>query len=177
MSDRRPEVYNPVTGVRLRVLVTPEESSGRLLVLEVTFPPHSPEPPDHLHPIQSERFEVISGSLSLRRAGRLEIVGAGSEFDIPAGMRHAMWNHTHEEARLLWTTNPALRTLDFFRKLATLAAEGRTGPTGVPHLLQAAVLMNAYRDEIRVTRPPAPIQRVLFAILAPLGRVLGYSAR
>lgn len=32
------------------------------------------------------------------------------------------------------------------------------------------------RDEIRVVSPPWPVQRVAFAVLAPLARLRGYSA-
>jgi len=46
----------------------------------------------------------------------------------------------------------------------------------VPNLLQLAVLEAAYPDEIRLARPPVPVQRVLFALLAPIAPLLGYRA-
>ena len=40
-----------------------------------------------------------------------------------------------------------------------------------------AVLFREYAGEFRLARPPWPVQRTLFALLAPLGRLLGYRAR
>jgi hypothetical protein len=37
-----------------------------------------------------------------------------------------------------------------------------------------AVILREYRDEIRLARPPAPVQTALFTPLAVLGRALGY---
>jgi hypothetical protein len=49
--------------------------------------------------------------------------------------------------------------------------------TGAPGLLQLAVLGSEYRDVLRVTKPPWPVQRVVFGLLAPIGRLRGYRAR
>jgi hypothetical protein len=39
-----------------------------------------------------------------------------------------------------------------------------------------AVIADAFDDVIRFTRPPRAVQRVLFAVLAPLGRARGRRA-
>jgi hypothetical protein len=39
-----------------------------------------------------------------------------------------------------------------------------------------AAIASEYADEFRLASPPWPVQRALFAALAPVGRLLGYSA-
>jgi hypothetical protein len=55
-----------------------------------------------------------------------------------------------------------------------LANDGLTNDRGVPHLLQLAVIGDEFGDVIEFARPPRIVQRVLFALLAPIGRALGY---
>lgn len=38
-----------------------------------------------------------------------------------------------------------------------------------------AVVAREYADEFRLASPPWPVQRALFAVLAPLGRLAGYE--
>jgi hypothetical protein len=46
----------------------------------------------------------------------------------------------------------------------------------LPNLLQLAVLLRAYRNELILARPPPLVQTVLFGLLASIGRLLGYKA-
>ena len=48
--------------------------------------------------------------------------------------------------------------------------------TGLPNLLQIAVMAQAYRKEIAFGGMPILVQRLLFGVLAPIGRLLGYRA-
>lgn len=54
---------------------------------------------------------------------------------------------------------------------------GKTDAKGRPKLLQAAVIGRKHLDDIALAKPPVAIQRLVFGILAPLGRLLGYRAR
>jgi hypothetical protein len=87
-----------------------------------------------------------------------------------------MWNAGKSEARLLWQTRPALRTEDFFEIIFGLAQDGKTNSAGVPNLLQIAVIMQHYRQEFRLGKPPLIVQNIVFILLAPIGRILGYRA-
>ena len=88
-----------------------------------------------------------------------------------------MWNAGDEETRALWQTRPALKTEAFFETTWGLARDGRVHDRGMPGLLQASVLMQEYADEFRLTKPPRGVQRVVFGVLAPIGRALGRPAR
>ncbi len=176
MPERPTELYNPVTGVRLREVSDPAAGPDAELVYEATYPPGAPEPPPHLHAWQDERMEILSGSPSARIAGAVRTLAPGDVLDIPAGTPHSMWNGATEPATTIWRTRPARFRRQLFAKLYDLAAQSRTDAAGVPGLLQVAVLEAAYPGEIRLVRPPAIVQKLLFAVLAPLGRLLGYRA-
>ena len=49
--------------------------------------------------------------------------------------------------------------------------------TGILNLLQRVVVFQAFDDELHPTTPPRVVQKFVFAILAPIGRLLGYQAR
>ncbi len=176
MSTVQDELFNPVTGIRLREIGESATDGAAELVWQATCPPHNHEPPAHFHPFQAERMEVLSGSLFARVSDTVRVLGPGDSVDIPAGTPHATWNAGAEPALFVWRTTPARRRRELFARLYDLAGEGRTDAAGVPNLLQLAVLEAAYPDEIHLTRPPTVVQRILFAFLAPIGRMLGYRA-
>lgn len=70
-----------------------------------------------------------------------------------------------------------MKTETFFKTLWGLAIDGKTNNNGVPNLLQIAVLFREYDREFRLSKPPYPLQKILFSILAPLGRLSGYRAK
>jgi len=176
MSMVQTELYNPVTGMRLRETSDPQAGSDAELVWEAMYPPHSPEPPPHFHPWQNERMEILSGSLCSRVNGIVHELWPGETLEIPAGTPHSMWNPAAKAATSIWRTTPARHRRELFTRLYDLAQKGRTNDQGVPNLLQVAVLESAYPDEIRLAHPPLFVQRVVFAVLASLGRLLGYRA-
>src|SRR5829696_2332119 len=58
-----------------------------------------------------------------------------------------------------------------------LGRDGKTNEEGSPRLLQGAVMLEEFEDEYRLARPPLPVQKTVLAVLAPIGRLLGYRAR
>jgi hypothetical protein len=54
-----------------------------------------------------------------------------------------------------------------------LVRTGRVNDRGIPTSpLQLAVTFAAYQEVLRGTSPPIVVQRILFATLAPLGRLM-----
>jgi hypothetical protein len=54
-----------------------------------------------------------------------------------------------------------------------LARDGKVDRKGLPHPLQLAVTASAYRDTMVPASPPEAVQRVIFGVLAPIGRAMG----
>ena len=177
MAKAGDEIFNPRTGQRMIFLKTGTETGGELVQIEAYNPPTGVAEPEHVHPFQESGAEVISGSLRFRAGGQERSVKAGESITIPANTPHNFWNDGEEEAHAVQWFRPALKIDEFFEMLFGLAQDGKLNDKGLPSLLQLAVGVPYFGDEIRLTSPPWAVQRALFAILAPLGRLLGYRAQ
>jgi quercetin dioxygenase-like cupin family protein len=163
-------------GEKLIFHQTAAATGGALLEMEVTYVPNSSRPPAHYHPGQEEHFRVVSGAMSTWIDGEERVYHPGETFTVPPGTPHAMHNDSDEEGRVVWEVRPALNTETFLKTMWGLAEHGLTDRNGMPSLLQIAVLFRAYNREFRLLKPSYPIQRILFGILAILGRLRGYKS-
>ncbi len=177
MAHAGDELLNPVTGLRTVFRKTARETNGELLRVDWIGSPDWATGPDHVHPLQEERFEVISGSLGLRVDGIEHILGEGESLTAPAGSAHAAWNAGDVEVHALVDFRPALRTETAFETLAGLARDGKTSAAGAPkNPLLLALVLRHFEDEIYFVRPPLGFQRIVFGVLAKVGWLLGYRA-
>jgi quercetin dioxygenase-like cupin family protein len=171
------ELANPATGLRTLFRETAESTSGELLQVDWIGDPGWTTGPDHVHRLQAERFEVLSGSLGLRVDGVEGVYGPGEAIVAAAGSPHAAWNAGEERVHVLVDFRPALRTEVAFETLAGLARDGKTTKAGVPkNPLRAALILRHFEDEIYFVRPRLAVQRVIFGALAATARLLGYRA-
>ena len=170
-------LLNRVTGQRLIFRRTAAQTRGRLLEVELLYPPGGQRPPDHLHPEQETTLEVLEGTLRARVDGRSRSIAAGDVLVLQAGARHAVWNPGPADARAVWLTYPALASEVLLETLWALGQLGRTDRRGLPDVIQAAVLLRAYSREVQLAWPPWAVQRAVLAVLGRLGRGLGYEAR
>lgn len=92
MAKAGDELVNLVTGLKTVFRKTAQDTSGELLRVDWIGEPGWTTGPDHVHPRQEERFEVISGKLGLRVEGVERVLGDGEEIMAPAGSAHAAWN-------------------------------------------------------------------------------------
>jgi quercetin dioxygenase-like cupin family protein len=86
-----------------------------VLEMEASYSGTAPMPPEHLHPTQAERFEVLEGSVRTVIGGAEKQFAAGEAFEVPAGTPHQMG--AEEPTRMRWEVRPALRTAEFFERL------------------------------------------------------------
>lgn len=177
MARAGDELVNPATGLRTVFRETAQTSSGELLLVDWIGDPGWITGPDHLHPFQGERFEVLSGELGLRVAGVASRYGPGDAIVVPANVPHTAWNAGDSEVHVLVEFRPALRTEIAFETLASLARDGMTTAGGVPrNPLRLALVLREFEDEIRFVQPPLAVQKAILGPLAMLGRMLGYRA-
>jgi quercetin dioxygenase-like cupin family protein len=171
------ELWNPATGLRTVFRETAHETEGELLQVDWIGPAGWTTGPDHVHPFQEERYEVLSGRAGLRVDGETGSYGPGEVVVAPAGAPHAVWTEGAEPLHLLVDFRPALRTEVAFETLAGLAQAGKTNSRGAPsNPLQLALTLRHFADEIRLARPPLLIQRALLGPLAAAARLLGMRA-
>jgi quercetin dioxygenase-like cupin family protein len=102
-------------GYVLRLVRTGAETGGELLEMEATYAGTGQLPPEHLHPSQVERFEVLEGTIRAIVDGTERLYGPGESIEVPAGTPHQMT--AEGPARTRWEVRPALRTAEFFERL------------------------------------------------------------
>ena len=154
------------SGERLVVAQIGDDSRGEPYRLDGTAAPHASGPPLHIHPSSEETFEVLSGRLNVRAGAGVRDIGPGEKAVVPAGTPHKFWNETDEKARFSAQLLPALRHASYFEALYPIVGSARVNP------LRLAVVLREYRREARFGGPLG----WFLAILAPIGRVLGYHA-
>jgi mannose-6-phosphate isomerase-like protein (cupin superfamily) len=165
---------NPVSGEdRIVFTKTAQQTGGEVFELEVFIRAGAPGTPEMVHSLQDESFKILSGSLDFRIGGQERRLKAGESLLIPKGTPHNWWNERDEEAHALVEIRPALRSEEFFANLYGLCSE----KGALPNLLQLGVLIDEHKDEgSYLTKPPLLVQKVMFGVLAPVGRLLGYKA-
>jgi quercetin dioxygenase-like cupin family protein len=175
---RAGDVIEHLTGEHFTFRKTAEDTGGELLRIEALVEPRGFAAAEHVHPSQEERFEILSGEIRYRVGGVERVAGAGEELVIPRGVNHVWENAGDDDLHMIIEFRPAQRTEEFFESYFGLGQDGLTNPkTGLPNLVRMAVLLNEFREEIHLSRPPLLVQRIVFGTLALVGRLLGYPAR
>jgi quercetin dioxygenase-like cupin family protein len=168
---------NPVTGEVLIFHRTSEETDGKSVLVETIVRPDGFVAAAHVHPFQTERFEVLEGVLGLR-VGEKEFLALPGEVALVApGTPHRFWNAGTDDVRFLCEITPARQFESLIETMFTLAAEGKTNRKGLPSPLRLAVIAKAHFDTVRLPFPPAWLQRAALAVGAPIGKLLRYPAR
>ena len=168
-------IHNPVTGERITFLATAADTDGEAVVIETVVQPDGFVAAAHVHPSQSERFAVKSGTLGLKTGRKKHTLGPGRFLIIEPGTAHRFWNAGDEPVTFVCEIRPALQFESLLETMFALAADGKTNRKGMPNLLRLAVIANAHFDTVRLPFPPAWMQKVGLALGAPVGRLLGYA--
>ena len=169
-------VVNPVTGERLTFLKTSRETNGELVLIEAVVRPDGFVAAKHVHPNQSERFEVVSGRLTMT-AGRKKIeLGPGESYTVEPGTAHKFENKGETEVRFTCEVRPALSFEALIETMYGLAADGKTNKKGMPNPLRLAVIARHHFDHVRLPVVPHALQKAALAMGAPVGRILGYDS-
>ena len=166
-------IVHPVTGEKMIFRQTAQETNGELLQVDLFVAPHGFVAGEHIHPHQEERFKIQSGRIQLRVNGSEHAFAEGEQAIIPPGTPHVWWNGGDEELHALLEFRPALNIETFFENFFGLGKDGKTDRQGRPNPFQAAVIFQAFKDEMQLPLLPFGI---LFPLLAPVGRMLGYRA-
>jgi len=169
---------SPQTGERLIIRSTAESSNGALFQAELIAQAGSYVVRSHLHPSQEESFVVLEGTYGYRIGDRAGTATQGETVVCPVGVAHSQWNAGKGQMRILYEHRPALESAElFFETYFGLSRERKLLPSGDIRLLQAAVLLTAVADFVRIASPPLIVQDVAFPALAAIGRARGLRAR
>jgi quercetin dioxygenase-like cupin family protein len=167
-------VENPVTGERFTFTHTAASTDGELLAFDFALRPGGAVPIPHVHPVQTERFEVTAGTMRFRVGLRTVIAEPGDVVEVEPGVMHSFANDGDEEARLRVEVRPALAMEEMFADVVELAEAGRMTRRGLPrNLLDLALLARTYDAEAHAPLLGVRLQRVLLAPLVWLARARG----
>src|SRR4030095_4595138 len=167
-------IENRRTGQRMIFLKTGADTNSEQLQIECFSPLTAAREPEHIHPYQVNRFQIISGELCFIIQGKERKAYPGDEVSIPENTSHFFWNSGTAEAHYIQEFFPALNIDAFFETFFALARDGKLHKEGAANLFQASVIMLKYAKEIRLTKPAWFIQKFVFNLLAPFGKLLGY---
>jgi mannose-6-phosphate isomerase-like protein (cupin superfamily) len=167
-------IQNPVTGERVTFLETAAETRGEAVVIDTSVAPGGFVAATHVHPLQSERFEIVAGRAEFRVGEERLTAEPGHVVLVEPGTPHRFRNAGREELRFVTEIRPALGFETFLETMYGLAADGKTNRKGLPNPLRLAVIMREHFDLVRLPFPPAFLQKAGLVLGAPLGRFLGY---
>ena len=166
---------NPITGESMRFITTSRETGGEYVEIELRAEPDAFVAAAHVHPAQTERFEVIEGTLAVTVAGKTVEAEAGDILVVEPGQAHKWWNGGDSELVFRCRVSPALQFESLIETMFALASDGKTNKKGMPNPLRLAVIANAHLDTVVLPFPPVWMQKAALAVGAPLGRLLGYG--
>ena len=157
---------NPVTGERFTFTDTAASTGGELLAFELALRPGGAAPIPHVHPIQTERFEVVAGLMRFRLGLRRRLAGPGDVVEVAPGVVHGFANAGEQDARVRVEVRPALAMEALLAEVVAMAQAGRMTRRGLPRSLRdLAVLARTYDREAHAPLLTVGLQRLL---LAPL---------
>ena len=85
-------IHNSITGETIRFVETAADTDGERVVIDVLVEPNGVVAAAHLHPYQSERFEVVEGELTMKVGGETLELGPGESVTVEPGTAHKFWN-------------------------------------------------------------------------------------
>ncbi|HET6867296.1 MAG TPA: cupin domain-containing protein [Solirubrobacteraceae bacterium] len=157
---------NPVTGERFTFTDTAASTDGELLGFDFALGVGGAVPIPHVHPIQTERFEVLSGRMRFRIGLRTRTAAPGDVVEVQPGVMHSFANAGDEEARLHVEVRPALAMEAMLAEVIAMAQAGQMTRRGLPRSpLALASLARRYEREAHAPLIGVGVQRLL---LAPL---------
>jgi quercetin dioxygenase-like cupin family protein len=162
---------NPATGERFTFIDTAATTGGELLSFELGLRPGGAVPIPHVHPVQTERFEVVEGRMRFRLGLRTVVAEPGEVVEVAPGVMHGFANAGDREARVRVEVRPALRMEEMFADVVALAEAGRMTRRGMPrNVLDLALLARTYDEEAHAPFLNVGLQRLLLAPLVFLAR-------
>jgi quercetin dioxygenase-like cupin family protein len=155
-----------VTGERFTFIETATSSGGELLSFELELRAGGGVPMPHVHPIQTELFEVLEGTTRFRVGRRSILAAPGEILEVAPGVLHGFANPGPNPVRMRVEVRPALQMEEMLREVVEHAEAGRLTRRGLPrNPLELARLARAYDNVAHAPFLSVRAQRVL---LAPL---------
>lgn len=151
------------------------DSGGHSVGMNFILPPGAVAPPPHVHPTQTEDFEVIEGPFELMLDGSWKTLETGARASVPPGVLHTFRNRSDATRVVHSTHSPPGRFEQFIEHLCRLlAARGIKGGKDPRVPIYISMVWLEYADTLRTGRDR---ERFAINVAARLGRLLGFDTR
>jgi quercetin dioxygenase-like cupin family protein len=168
-------LYNPVTKERMTFLRTAAQTGGDHVLIELRSEQGGAVAAAHMHPAQTETFQIVGGTLGAK-VGRMKLEArAGETMIVDPGTGHKWWNAGEDELVFRCEIRPAGQFEQLIETMFRLAADGKTNRKGMPNPLRLAVIAKHHFADVQLSFPPPALQRLGLALGSPIGRLLGYE--
>ncbi len=149
------------------------DDGGRSVGMNFVLPPGCVPPPPHVHPTQTESFEVVEGPFELMVDGEWRTLQNGEKASVPPGVLHTFRNKSKSTRIVHSTHSPPGRFEDFIEQLCRLLpARGVTSGRDPRVPIYIAMVWLEYGDTLRTGRDR---ERFAINLAARLGRLLGFD--
>jgi mannose-6-phosphate isomerase-like protein (cupin superfamily) len=175
MIEAGDTLTNPVTKERMTFLKTAAETNGDYVLIELNAAPGAVVAAAHVHPSQTETFEVLSGTLGAKLGREQVEARAGDVVVVQPRVAHKWWNAGDDTLVFRTEVRPALGFEQLVETMFGLAADGKTNEKGMPNPLRLAVIANHHFADVQLPVVPRWLQKAALALGAPTGRLLGYA--
>lgn len=175
MPEKGQTIVNTANGDAYQYLETAKDTNGERVVIKAAIKSRGQLVPKHIHTLQDETFEVISGRLTIWSDGRITVLSAGEKITLPKNKPHNHYNDDDIEVTYIHSVTPGLDFDYLIENLAGLSSDGKS-KNGRYGLVQELVTLKYLDSKSYLADIPPVIQKVLMNIIAPAGRLLGYRA-
>jgi quercetin dioxygenase-like cupin family protein len=164
-AEKHKTFVNPHSGDKLIITKDTLSTHGQLLAMEAIYQQSKEFAPEHYHPFQKERFEVLSGTLRTKINEKIRDYKAGEVFVITAGTPHGMYNAHEEPVHFAWEIKPALRSEAMFTRLFEALHTNKLDHKGRPSLKVMLYILSDFQQEFRLTAIPLFLQKIIFRFI------------
>jgi mannose-6-phosphate isomerase-like protein (cupin superfamily) len=166
------EFYSKTEGFRQTIV---KQENG-LVYGQLEIEPFAGGPPKHIHTDFDETFEIENGELTVWVDGEIKKLHPGEVLHIPKGTAHQPYNETGDTIRLKGSF-AFPEKFAFSLSQVYMVVDKEPGFVNSPKaLFQMALFTGAGFDSYKGDGPPVIMQKVMFALITPLARLLGYQS-
>ncbi len=157
------------SGEKITFLNAPQNVKVDHLELRLYLPADGGGPPMHMHPLQTEYFEVESGTLCVTCDGKEVILTEGQSFTVPPGASHRCFAKNGKEVITKAVFTPALNIEYTLTQIFEVS--NRKGAKA-PSPFDATFVLAQSPGEYYLTEVPLWVQKKVFPLIGKLGRLL-----
>jgi quercetin dioxygenase-like cupin family protein len=151
------------------------DGGGRSVGMNFILPPNAVPPPPHIHPTQTEEFEVVDGPFELMVDGVWRTLETGERASVPPRVLHTFRNKSSATRVVHSTHSPPGRFEEFIEHLCRLLpARGITSGKDPRVAIYISMVWLEYADTLRTGRDR---ERFAINVLALLGRAFGFDTK